>query len=71
MKYTIMSSSTNAVNIFDRIPPELVSITFNYLNGLDIIHFINRKKEEYVSSLNITEDELNVWNLMNNSDNKI
>jgi hypothetical protein len=66
-----MLSFNDAVNILDKIPPELVSITFNYLNGLDMVNFINGNKDDYISSLNINSDELNVWNLMNDTENKL
>jgi hypothetical protein len=66
-----MLSFIDAVNILNNLPEELVSITFNYLNGLDMVNFINGNKNNYISSLNINSDELNVWNLMKESENKL
>ncbi len=68
-----MLSFDGAVNILNNIPFELVSVTFNYLNGIDMIHFINNDLINYslIKSLNISEDEVNVWKLMKNSNKKV
>jgi len=66
-----MLSVADAVNILNKLPPELVLTTFRNLNGLDMVHFINHNKEAYLDSLNITKEELNVWNLMKESNNKL
>jgi hypothetical protein len=66
-----MLSIKDAVNILNDLPQELVSLVFNNLNGIDMVHFINNNKEAYINEINIKDDELNVWNLMTNSDNKL
>ena len=66
-----MLSVADAVNILNKLPPELVLTIFRNLNGLDMVHFINHNKEAYVNSLNITKDELNLWNLLEDSKNKL
>jgi hypothetical protein len=66
-----MLSFNDAVNILNKMPPELVSIIFNYLDGIDMVNFINDNKDAYINELNITKDELNVWNSMNYSENKL
>ena len=62
-----MLSFDNAVNILNKLPVELVSLTFNYLDGLDMVNFINDNKEAYIYDLNITKNELNIWTLIKNS----
>ncbi len=67
-----MLSINHVINILNELPQELVSLIFTYLSGIDMINFVN-KNEVYIpiKSLNIKEDELNVWNLMKKSDNKL
>ncbi len=71
-----MLSFDGVVNILNNIPFELVSVTFSYLNGIDMINFINNNindliDDNLIKSLNVSEDELNVWKLMKNSDKKL
>ncbi len=67
-----MLSFDDAINILNNLPQELVSVAFNYMNGIDMVNFINNDNIcIQIKSLNVTNDELNVWNLMKNSDNKL
>jgi hypothetical protein len=66
-----MLSFNGIVNIINNLPQELVLLVFNYLNGIDMVNFINNNKEDYIYTLNINKDELNIWNFMKNSKNKL
>jgi hypothetical protein len=67
-----MLSIDHVINVLNNLPQELVSLVFNNLSGIDMVNFVN-KNELYIpfNELKIKEDELNVWNLMKNSDNKL
>ncbi len=72
-----MLSYDDAINILKNLPLELVSHTFKYMQGIDMVHFrtdnfISGNDENYlIKSLDLIPDELNVWNYMKNSENKI
>jgi hypothetical protein len=67
-----MLSINHVINILSDLPQELVSLIFNYLSGIDMVNFINKNELHIpLNELNIKDDELNVWNLMKNSDNKL
>lgn len=71
-----MLSHGDAIDILKNLPLELVSLTFNYLRPINIIHFINddfiNDETDYlIKSLNSIPDELNIWNLIKNPNNKL
>ncbi len=66
-----MLSFDNVINILNNLPNELVSLVFNYLNGIDMVNFINKTDIPInINSLNVTNEELIIWDLLEN-DNKL
>ena len=68
---TIMLSFDNAINILKELPYELVQLTSGYLNGIDMVNFINMTDIPInINSINTTNEELIIFNLLEN-DNKL
>ena len=66
-----MQTISEAIDILKKLPLELCFETFKYLDGLDLVNFINHPdiiNNDIIKSTNIIPEVVDIWNLINNQD---